>query len=106
MKNFEVATGIIGEYGWFTPDQIADDVAPYNVRERLAESQIYVCRARIGYNGDFHPGKTRRGDFETCFIGYGHKEREEPTYQILGCFKAAIVPPPVTDPPCDNDNCE
>lgn len=91
VKDFQVATGIkgmiTGEYGWFTPEEITAGIVPVNVREGLpVNGEIYVCRAKIGNNGDFHPGKTNE-DFETCSIGYGHKAREEPTHQILACVE-------------------
>lgn len=99
LKDYEVATRKDErKFAWLPLADIGGLVKPVNVRAGSAGGAIFVCRGRLGNNGEYHPGKAVNGDIETCLVGYGHKERSLQTVELLACPLVDVFP---TLPPCD-----
>lgn len=87
LKSYEVAAANLKNtamtYEWFEPIALKLGAAiPVDVG---GDDTFYVCRARLKNNGEYHPGKAEPLELETCYVGYGHKEKHLDTVTILSC---------------------
>lgn len=106
LKRYEVVVDnmleIDQKLGWIELDRINEvGVRPVNVRQNGGgdgvDDSIYVCKAIL--YGESHPGKAYFGEFGTCYVGYGHREKREGTTAILVCKsdEGALIPPDQPD---------